>query len=309
MRSSNLFLVALFVGACVAFIAVPVCADTVFSDNFESQAANSTSSIAPMDRRTGEGELSAFPNSASVGVWGWGYGAVSYASPPQNPPTGDTQFAQVTDFGIPGPAPDVGGSKYLRINHDQNPEIPANAVLTVPQTTAGTLVELTGKFLVGANTRGVDYNNGSLVALNEAGAPTFQWFTGVFTGGDSQFAAWTGAGGGAVTLMSGSTPLVYTADTWQSWKVDYVIGAQNATFSIDGGTPASVPVSNTGGYASGWNGHVVAFQFSEDLGSPSYCIDNLVVTAGAVPEPGSMAILVSALIGLVAYAWRKRRWC
>lgn len=37
------------------------------------------------------------------------------------------------------------------------------------------------------------------------------------------------------------------------------------------------------------------------------CIDNFQINGVAVPEPGTMALLAGALLGLVAYAWRKRK--
>jgi hypothetical protein len=36
-------------------------------------------------------------------------------------------------------------------------------------------------------------------------------------------------------------------------------------------------------------------------------LDNLAITIGQVPEPSSLLVLVSGVVGLLAYAWKKRR--
>ena len=36
-------------------------------------------------------------------------------------------------------------------------------------------------------------------------------------------------------------------------------------------------------------------------------MDNAIVTTSAIPEPGTLTLLATGLIGLLAYAWRKRR--
>jgi len=42
------------------------------------------------------------------------------------------------------------------------------------------------------------------------------------------------------------------------------------------------------------------------FGKTAY-IDNVSVTTASIPEPSSIALLTSAIVGLLAYAWRKRR--
>jgi hypothetical protein len=45
-------------------------------------------------------------------------------------------------------------------------------------------------------------------------------------------------------------------------------------------------------------------------GAAEVCFDNVRLDGaalGAVPEPGTLAILASGLLGLLCYAWRKRK--
>jgi hypothetical protein len=46
-----------------------------------------------------------------------------------------------------------------------------------------------------------------------------------------------------------------------------------------------------------------------DLGGAGTVVDNVRVTATptATPEPSTLVLLASGLIGLLAYAWRKRK--
>ena len=38
-----------------------------------------------------------------------------------------------------------------------------------------------------------------------------------------------------------------------------------------------------------------------------YFVDNVTLSSSPVPEPGTITLLSAGLIGLVCYAWRKRR--
>ena len=70
------------------------------------------------------------------------------------------------------------------------------------------------------------------------------------------------------------------------------LGEQSATVPVDTNNDAKIgKVTIYGGYFDG---------------NLSY-FDNVKVTVNPVPEPSSIALLASALLGLVACVWRKRR--
>jgi hypothetical protein len=60
-----------------------------------------------------------------------------------------------------------------------------------------------------------------------------------------------------------------------------------------------------------WAGKTIGIQFyctwSDPLSSQYFSLDNVRLSSAAVPEPASMAIIVTGLAGLLAYAWRKRK--
>lgn len=92
-----------------------------------------------------------------------------------------------------------------------------------------------------------------------------------------------------------ATGLSFAAGQWQKWQVDYNIGAPDMTFSIDGGTPVTLAVHAPGDLLSVYFARGAA-------GSGEAYVDEV-----AVPEPTGTALLLSGLVGLIAYAWRKRR--
>lgn len=91
-----------------------------------------------------------------------------------------------------------------------------------------------------------------------------------------------------------ATGLSFTPDQWQMWQVDYVIGDANFSLSIDGGTAVSLPTRAAGDLA------LVMFARG-CAGEGSVYIDDV------VPEPGSLTVVVTGLLGILAYAWRKRK--
>lgn len=94
-----------------------------------------------------------------------------------------------------------------------------------------------------------------------------------------------------------STGLSVTEDQWQKWEIDYIIGNVNDTFSltIDGTTASGL---STRGGVGHWDTIMVICKTNRG---------DLFLDEVVVPEPASIVLLVSGMVSLLAYAWRKRR--
>jgi hypothetical protein len=86
----------------------------------------------------------------------------------------------------------------------------------------------------------------------------------------------------------------FTRNVWQHVTVNADYSLQTFTASI-GSLSFSGTMSSTNGYG-----------YIDLYGSPRY-YDNVLVRVDPVPEPSTMALLVTGVVGLLAYAWRKRK--
>lgn len=128
--------------------------------------------------------------------------------------------------------------------------------------------------------------------------------------GDNGLQAGTGNGMGGVNWASVLSPVV---NTWYNVQVTLDLTNQSysgkvtpfggAAVTIVGGSFISPSVGITNIFSDGGND-------STYLVAPAHDIDNFGLSntpIPGVPEPGMVALLTSGLIGLLAYAWRRRR--
>jgi hypothetical protein len=126
-----------------------------------------------------------------------------------------------------------------------------------------------------------------------------------FLSGTTELNAVTLSGGasiGSVAVGGTATGLEYSLGAWHHVTMDYSPMTSTFSLAIDGQTPLTGLAVTTPSAVDGFR--FVETSAGQDRWS---CYDNVKVSVGAVPEPSSIALLVSAIMGLVAYAWRKRK--
>jgi hypothetical protein len=154
--------------------------------------------------------------------------------------------------------------------------------------------------------------------------------TRTFAGMDGDQTCWADTGGpnGIFQDLSGAT-----YEVGKSYKLTVGIAALNdgatanislfarngATIITAGTTGAGAPsLSSTAmtdyvvtvptvQSTDAWAGKNIAISLKTGVGGTCWFFDNVRLESTATPEPGTLVLLASGLIGLLAYAWRKRR--
>ena len=199
------------------------------------------------------------------------------------------------------PASAAQGSNFLKIARDEvgspveDPNVGMEAFLDLGGATTTGIVRT--EFKVYVPTLGVD---GVSTPAQMMGAGFCGDYTDAY--GTRVLSLLTVDNSGAHNVMywSGSalvdTGATYTPDTWQQWVVESDLDAGTTTVTVDGG--ASGAMTSVGSSAS-------YFQWTTQMGNAAFAIDD--INSYVVPEPGTFALLITGLLGLAAYAWRKRK--
>ena len=127
----------------------------------------------------------------------------------------------------------------------------------------------------------------------------------------------TSAGQGSWNLPSGTFDPDPTDENYHvKIQVDTNSFAAGQAYSVSvwvDGVQVNVGVAGAPVYSSTWDAdgtNYMGFEVGVDGGSSmKSTVDNLSVStlSAAIPEPSTMALLATGLIGLLAYAWRKRK--
>jgi hypothetical protein len=243
-------------------------AATVFSDNFEGYADVASSYPAATDNNPGA-------------PWAVIEDQVSRVQVMANPATG----AFSTPF----------GNQYLHFANTSGDD-EADVQLTAPQQAA----------IAAQGNMHVDFDAYNVSGAKNFGISAFDSASGVYAGRvfdvslRASGALWTYQGVGDANEVRIDN--AYTLDNWHHYAVDVNFQTDLWSVAVDGTTIASdlafeggdlsqVQVLTFGGTGSGSHGGM----------------DNLVITTGQVPEPAAIVLLLTGLIGLLAYAWRNRK--
>jgi hypothetical protein len=273
MRSSKLLLIALISGVGALVVSALASADTINLTTHQTLFSDNFESqpegqTSHIAAPDGRGGLDAAnPTGGSPGSW---------SVFDQNNYTG----VQVTDHAGGGDPGAAQGTKYLRLYRpDGGGDSAAQERFSAEAATNGDHI----RWEQGLN-------------IDAASAPYAQLLFRA-ANDDVRVNLMMDAAGNVLSYSGGSfNPLSgvsFTPGAWQRWTVDYNVGA--STFDIAVGGTSATGCAATSAGSVGYVGFVCN-------GASTFYLD-----APPLPEPSSIVLVVSAMLGLLAYAWRKRK--
>jgi hypothetical protein len=105
-----------------------------------------------------------------------------------------------------------------------------------------------------------------------------------------------------ISVGGSATGLTWGLGAWHHVTMDYSPTASTFTLAVDAQTPLTGLAMTAPSAVDGVR--FVQISAGKDRWS---CFDNVSVTTMPIPEPSSIILLVSAVVGLLAYAWKSRR--
>ncbi len=274
MRSSKLLLALLILGVIALSVSAPATAGIINMTTpttlfyDDFEAYSPVSTVAYPD---GSGDYD--PTAGTAGTW-------AFTEPNPN-------RIQVTDYATPGA---FQGSKYLRAYNEASQMV---AYMNFArQSTIGEKIHFEQMVYIG-KTPIVGSLPFLIIGLDGSSTRRFHLVTST-----SQFGLTEGQVACYDSGPSAPIPgLTYTAGVWQKWEIDYAIGTTLIDVTIDGTKVSNISTGSLPGGALD--------RIKITTGSDSGTIAKLYLDE--VPEPSSIVLLASGLIGLLCYAWRKRK--
>lgn len=270
MRLFSTLVLVLLLDTLMCFSS-PAYATTIFQDDFEGQTVGNTlaSCTPPLD--VGASYSGIHPSTGNI------------LDGTTNPPGG----------GASGSAKFVGGTRTSTSDITES-----MCISSADQTAAtGKVVKFNlDAYVVGSTSAGFALDISAFSSTNPA-----QWWLGrswnIFLGTTGTLAYYDAIGGydGGYHNVVGS----FRTDTWVPVEVVANYGTLTFQATVDG--------TNFGGNFApdAGNNSFNSFAVGRDVLNVSSFIDN--VSIQIIPEPSTITLLTTALIGLFCYAWRKRK--
>jgi hypothetical protein len=147
--------------------------------------------------------------------------------------------------------------------------------------------------------------NSTQFAFLQSDAKTPAWATSTITQTATGFTV-----GASYNVGFQDALLEYSAASNLSVYLDYGLSTQKLLYSTSSVAQNTWTTVSTSEFTAAKSSYALSFVSVDGgaLGGASVvCLDNVGFTQTAVPEPGSIALCAAGVIGLLAYAWRKRR--